>query len=145
MAPPRPPFRKDPSAALESAAMKMSASAQRFTSWITIAAILALLWSGMAHAQPGGNARDLAWNDICSTAADQGPGSPQKSGADAHVGHCMFCSKQDMAHALPARFDHLLPLPSPVARASAAAAPAMAASRIWLPPHSRGPPASPFL
>ncbi|WDZ96684.1 DUF2946 family protein [Herbaspirillum sp. WKF16] len=120
--------------------MKMSAPAQRLVSWITIASILALLWSGMAHARTAGDARAAPWGDICSAAADQGKTQDDGQPGGAHVGHCMFCSKQDMAHALPARFDHLPPQPAPATRAPASRASAAAVPQAWLPPHPRGPP-----
>lgn len=124
-------------AAVESAAMQMSRPLLRLTAWITVAAILALLWSGIAHAR---DVRAAPWDDICSAVGGK-TGDSQKT--DAHVRHCAFCSKQDMAHALPSCFDQPLP-----ALRHPSAAPAVPGSHpashvAWLTPHPRGPPSLP--
>ncbi|MBB5393226.1 MULTISPECIES: DUF2946 family protein [unclassified Herbaspirillum] len=124
--------------------MQMSLPKLRLIAWITIASILAMLWSGTMHARAGAAPGMQAWIDICSVSgaaalADQG--SPGKNDANAHVTHCAFCSKQDIAHAIPARFD----LPQPSARPLRVQSPSSFTHRSpppWLSRHSRGPPAS---
>jgi len=129
------------SIAVESAPMKTYPSSLRLMSWITIAALLTMLWSGTVSAVTVDATSLTPWGDICSVnGADAGT-----SGADHHQNglhvHCAFCCKQSAAYILPSRFDLLLAVPAEGALPVEQKKTAITPSAAWptLPP--RGPPA----
>lgn len=126
--------------------MKFPARQLRLIAWITLAAILAMLWSGMAHARI--NPAQLAWGEICSAeraAVQTGKSDPDQDRHDAHVQHCAFCAKQDIAHVLPSRFDYPLPAWVRVPMVRIGDVRVHAAIAPGLIPHPRGPPRRPHL
>ncbi|MBN9357562.1 DUF2946 domain-containing protein [Herbaspirillum huttiense] len=121
--------------------MKTRLPRMRMIAWLTIAALLAMMWSGVVQARIGTKLA-LAWNDICSVSDDPATtsgGASGKTGNVAHAGHCMFCAKQDLAHALPSRLD----LSQPPLRISLAVELVQGARRThtaWATAAPRGPP-----
>lgn len=112
----------------------------RMIAWLTIAALLAMMWSGMVQARIGAKPA-LPWNDICSVADDLAAtsGATDKTEHAAHAGHCMFCAKQDLAYALPTRLN----LPQPLLRISLAPVLVQGPRRThtaWVTAAPRGPP-----
>lgn len=110
--------------------MKSRPQRQRLTAWLTIACILGMLSSGLAHALAGASA-GAPWQEICSLgsatqALDDLPRGDRKQGGaePGHLTHCPFCSKFDHAPALLSRID---PVIGPHIQAPAPA------RIIWLP------------
>ncbi|OWY35600.1 DUF2946 family protein [Herbaspirillum aquaticum] len=121
--------------------MKTRLPRLRMIAWLTIAALLAMMWSAVVQARIATRLA-LPWNELCSVADDPAATSGRITGKTehaAHAGHCMFCAKQDLAHVLPARLD----LPQPLLRRSLAPAPVQERRRAhtaWVSAAPRGPP-----
>ena len=135
-------MRRALSGTVESTPMKTCPSSLRLTSWLTIVALLTMLWSGTVSAVATEATSLTPWGEICSVNAQRSDGGTTGSGHSkdgVHV-HCAFCCKHSAAHFLPVRFD--------VAPATAAATSLPQVNRndlaivseAWLQRPSRGPP-----
>lgn len=126
---------------VESAPMQIPLPRARLIAWITMAALLVMMWSAMSQARLGARV-DLPWTDICSVSEDLAakPGAASgKSESGLHAGHCVFCGKHDLVHLLPARFE----LPQPLFMAPPHLTPESQQPRrlsAWLTTAPRGPP-----
>ncbi|WP_197034919.1 DUF2946 family protein [Herbaspirillum sp. RV1423] len=123
--------------------MKTYQSSLRLMSWITIAALLTMLWSGTATAVVPDTTSQTPWGEICSVNAkgiDAGTSGAGHSKDSLHV-HCAFCCKQNAMYVLPTRFDIVLAAPAGWALPAANRKAIPILSEAWLTLPSRGPPA----
>lgn len=123
--------------------MKTRPSFSRLISWLTIAALLTMLWSGTVSAVASDAASQTHWGEICSANAkriDAGPSGGEHGKNSQHV-HCAFCGKQNAMHVLPTRFNVALAIAAARVFSAINGKTTPIPSEAWITLPPRGPPA----